>query len=137
MYRLGSVRIQKFNRFFELRAADDGIVYEKQILIHDQLMNGNLLHLGDFISVRLILRHKTSRPSGRVFDVRTGERNSALVRISDSVRRSRIWHTAYKIDVVHVSDPRVLFRHDPAVAGTHDFHVHPFVGGGGVAVIRP
>ena len=59
---LCAVVIKEFHRFSHLGAAYDGIIHKQQFFIPDQLLDGDLLHVRDPVTVLLVRRHEASRP---------------------------------------------------------------------------
>ena len=137
MHGLGTALIQELNGLPQLGAADDGVIHKQQVLVLDQLVHGNLLHLGDLVPVRLVGRHEAAAPGGGVLDEGPGKGRSAAVGVADGVGRTGVRHTADVVDRVIPAGFLVVVRHDRAVAVAHLLHVHAFVGGGGISVIAP
>ena len=134
---LRAVVVEEFHGLLELGAPDDGVVDEEQVLVLDELRDGDLLHLGDLVPLALAGRHEGPRPGGGVFDEGAGEGDVAPVGVSDGVGRAGIRDSADVVDILGVSAPLVLFREDLAVPVAHQFHVDALVGGVRVAVIGP
>ena len=131
MNRFGTIVIQKINSFFKLCSSYDRVVYEEKILVHNQIVYGNLLHLRNLFSIRLLGRREASRPSGCVLDKGSCEAYTALVCVSDGVRCTRIGNAANVIKGVGYSLFHIGTRHDLAVAISHGLNVHSLVDRGG------
>ena len=137
MHFLRAGFIEELDRFAQLRAADDGVVDEHQLLAFDELRNRNLLHLGDLIAHLLIGGREGTRPGRGVLDERTGKGLVALVRVADGVRHAAVRHARDVIDVRHAALRGFARGHDLAVAHAHELDVLTLVVGVGIAVIRP
>ena len=91
--------VEKFHRFSQLGAADNGIVHKQQLFAFDQFRYGNLLHLGHLITDVLVGWHKGTGPGRRVFYKRTGKGFSTLGGITDGMGNSRVRDAGH---VIHV-----------------------------------
>ena len=137
MHRLRAVLVEEFDRFAELRAAHDRVIHEQKILALNEIVDRDLLHLRDLFPLHLSLRRKASRPRRRVFNIRTGEGNVALICVADRVRRAGVRQTAYVVDVRRGARLLIVLGDERTVAVAHRFYVHALVGRGRVSVIRP
>ena len=52
--------VQELDGFPQLRPPDDRVVHEEQVLVLDQRVHRDLLHLGNLIPVRLVGRHEAA-----------------------------------------------------------------------------
>ena len=100
-------------------------------------MYGNLLHLGDLVSVCLLGRCEATGPCGRILYKGAGKRQLASVGITDSVGSARIGNTAYVVDTVAKTGSLVISCHYLSVSVAHYLNVYPLIGRGRVSVIRP
>ena len=83
---LGAVFIEEFHRLPQLGAPDDAVVHQQQLLVLNELVDGDLLHLGHHVPLPLGGGHKAPGPSGGVLDEGAAEGNLALVGVADGVR---------------------------------------------------
>ena len=137
MHILGAVLIQEIHRLPQLGAPDDGVVHKQQLLVPDQLVHRDLLHLGNHVPLLLGGGHKASRPGRSIFDKRSCKRHTAFVGVADSVGSAGIRDAAHIVNVLSNAVFLIGFRHDPAVAVAHILHALALVAGGRVAVIGP
>ena len=134
---LGPVLIQEINGLPQLGAPDNGIVHKQQLLVPDQLVHGNLLHLGYHIPLTLVGGHKAPGPGRGILDKGPGKGYAAFVGVADGVGGAGIGHAAYIVNVLSDAVFPVGLGHNPAVAVAHDFHVFALIAGGGIAVVGP
>ena len=121
----------------QLGTADDGVVYKQQLLVLNELGNGNLLHFGHLVADLLVGRHKGAGPGGGIFDEGAGKVGLALVGVADGVGDAGVGNAGH---IVHIGTLAALFLipgHDGAVAVAHELHIDPFIVGVGIAVVGP
>ena len=100
---LCTVCIQEIDRFLELCAADNRIVDKKQLLVLNEVVDRDLLHMRDPVPLRLVDRHEGTCPSWRIFDESPCEGDPRFVCVADRVRGAGIRNAADIIDILCLS----------------------------------
>ena len=131
----GAALLQELGLVVQLRTADDGVVDEDEPLVLDEFRDGDELHAGDHIALRLDGRHEGTGPGRRIFDEGAFEGDAGLVGITDRVGRAGVRDTGDHVGVI--GGQAVAAGHVLTALVPHGLDGDTLVFGGRIAVVDP
>ena len=137
VYILGPVLIKEIHGLSQLGAPNDGVVHKQELLVPNQLVHRDLLHLRHHVPLALVRGHEAPGPGGRILDKGPGEGHAALVGVANGVGGAGVRNAAHIVQVLGNAVFFVGLGHDPAIAIAHDLYVLALVAGGRIAVVGP
>ena len=129
--------IKKIHRSLQLGATNDGIIHQQQLFALNQLRHRNLLLFRHLATDPLVTGRERTAPGGGVFHIGSGKGCVALIGIADGVGNAGIRNAGHIVHFRVGAIGHFVTGHDLTVAIAHDFHIHAFVIGVGIAIIGP